>query len=179
MSARDESPNGSDDDRAILRGKVVWADSMRMEVLSWMIKDLVPAGKITVLAGRGGEGKSTLAYRWAADATRGGLNGDWSGPRNVLILAYEDDWATDIKPRLMVAGADVSKVGRFDIETVIGTETIDDVIPMDFSKHAHLLQQEITDKDVSLVIIDPASAAMNGDPNSLKDVRAFIAYGAL
>ena len=61
----------------------------------WLWTDRIPAGTLTVFAGRGGEGKSTFALWVTAMLNTGRLPGEWEGtPSRVLIASLEDDWPT-------------------------------------------------------------------------------------
>jgi hypothetical protein len=80
--------------------------------VAWLWNDRIPLGRITVLAGRLGCGKSILSLELAAHVTRGT---DWPDgtpcPQgSVLLLAAEDDLAGTVRPRLDAAGADAGRV---------------------------------------------------------------------
>ena len=55
----------------------------------------IPAGSITIAAGREGTGKSSFGLWMAANITRGALPGSFCGtPRPVFYVAIEDSWST-------------------------------------------------------------------------------------
>jgi len=82
--------------------------------ITWLWDGYLPSGKLTLLAGAGGTGKSTIAFNLAATVTNGSIWPD--GTRchvagNVLIWSSEDDPADTIKPRLMAVGANDRRYG--------------------------------------------------------------------
>ena len=82
------------------------------ENIVWLWEHRFLRGKINIIAGEGGEGKTTIALAVAAAKTSGGAypDGKPSGePGRVLIVAAEDGAADTIKPRLIAAGADLSR----------------------------------------------------------------------
>src|ERR671912_2317219 len=102
-------------------GDRVWADPLghvvhlhRVEAhpVHWLSPGRLAAGKITVLDGDPGLGKSTLLCECAARITRGqALPGGKPGaPRNVIILSAEDDLHDTIRPRIDAAGGDPSRI---------------------------------------------------------------------
>ncbi len=80
--------------------------------ITWLWNGFLPAAKLTLLAGAGGTGKSTIAFSFAAIITTGG---EWpdgtrcNQPGNVVIWSSEDDPADTIKPRLMAMQADTQR----------------------------------------------------------------------
>lgn len=71
----------------------------------------IPMGEITLMAGRGGVGKSTVLAAFAAWITRGTMFGAYHGtPRNVVYIPNEDDPDRTLKPRMLAAGADPARV---------------------------------------------------------------------
>src|SRR4051812_11304268 len=73
----------------------------------WLWKGYVPLGKVTVLAGPQGLGKSLLAARLAAQVSQ--------RVSDVLIASAEDDPTDTITPRLIAAGADCRRVHLMDM----------------------------------------------------------------
>src|SRR4051812_25340935 len=83
------------------------------EKVAWLWPGRIPAGKITVLDGDPGLGKSTLALDLAARVSMGASMPDGSsgvGRASVVLLSAEDGLADTIRPRLDAAGADASRV---------------------------------------------------------------------
>lgn len=89
------------------------------EPVRWLWEGRIPFGKVTVLEGDPGVGKSTLALDIAARVSRGqALPPSRDGhpdaaPASVLIHSGDDGLADTVSPRLMAAGADLKKVWAF------------------------------------------------------------------
>lgn len=161
---REENPLGGDREgtQAGVAGansnrplRIRTAAEIREEATEWLWKDDVgkwlPLGALSLLAGREGIGKSTIAYGLAAQITKGTLPGDDFGtPRSVVVFASEEGWGQAIKPRLMAAGADMTRIidlavmVEADIETPVS-------LPMDLAN----LKRVCLDRDVSLILMDP------------------------
>ena len=79
----------------------------------WLFDKVVPQGKLTVLMGESGVGKSLTALEIAAKVTRG-LTGPHDDqpqePGSVILFAPDDGVAENILPRLEASLADLSKV---------------------------------------------------------------------
>lgn len=150
------------------RINLVPASKVKTERLEWLIPNWIPKRSLTLLAGREGLGKSTIACDIAAQATRGELTG-W--PLRVAYLATEDSPSITVKPRLQAAGADLDRIFFFEVATETGgTGTL--TLPGDTG----LLTRALVDNDVQLVILDAAKSAMHGklDGNKDDDVRQFL-----
>jgi hypothetical protein len=137
------------------RARITWADEIEPEPVRWAWKTgddgRIPSGSLSIAAGREGTGKSSFGISISAQITNGTLPGCFFGkPRRVLYLAVEDSWKYTLVPRLMAAGADRSRVGRFDIITDEGDEVILS-LPHDNS----LLERSIIENEIALVVIDP------------------------
>lgn len=82
--------------------------------VSWLWDQYLPMGKLTLLAGAGGTGKSTIAFNLAGVVANGGIWPDGTRCRdagNVLIWSSEDSPEDTIKPRLMAIGANERRYG--------------------------------------------------------------------
>jgi hypothetical protein len=93
---------------------VVQGSQIEAQKIDWLWEGYLPSGKLTLLAGAGGTGKSTIAFNLAATITNGGIWPDGSRCNvagNVLIWSSEDDPADTIKPRLMAVGANENRYG--------------------------------------------------------------------
>ena len=80
--------------------------------MQWLWHPYIPFGKLTIIQGDPGEGKTTLALRLAATCSTGTpLPGmEPMEPFNVIYQSAEDGMGDTIKPRLMEAGADLDRV---------------------------------------------------------------------
>jgi hypothetical protein len=141
------------------------------EPVSWLWDGYLPQGKLTLLAGAGGTGKSTLAFNIAATITTAGAWPDGTRcttPGNVLIWSSEDDPADTIKPRLMAVGADANRYGI--IAGVVDENGQKDAF--DAARDMDSLREAVAKiGGVSLLIIDPIVTAVQGDLNMANDVR--------
>lgn len=87
--------------------------------VDWLWYPFIPYGKLTLLQGDPGEGKSTFIINIAAALTTGGMlpNGiKVSEPITVIYQCAEDSLQDTIKPRLVEAGADCNRVA-FIVDT--------------------------------------------------------------
>ncbi len=132
--------------------------AIRPEPVRYLVEGLIPLGKLTLFAGDGGHGKTTTTLELAAGVSRGrsvlGIPEATPVAGEVLIISCEDDYADTIVPRLLVLGADLSRIHRVD-----GLKTRDGK-PAPFSlAHYKELEAELEKRPgVRLVIIDPAGA---------------------
>src|SRR5207247_2109722 len=83
---------------------LIRADTIAPEPIRWIWKDWLAAGKLHVLAGRPGAGKTTLALTLAATISSSGRWPDGSRAEvgNVLIWSGEDGMGDTIVPRLII-----------------------------------------------------------------------------
>jgi hypothetical protein len=146
------------------------ADAIESEGIRWLWAGRVPLRGSTVFAGEKGLGKSLLTNaRMVADATQGRLDGEFKDePVDVIVVSAEDDWATVIKPRLSVAGADLARVHRLDIADDDGDRLF--TLPDDVSILADKLAELRRDsRRVGLIVIDPISAFLSAAIHSHVD----------
>jgi AAA domain len=89
------------------------------ESVKWLWEGRIPFGKVTLLESEPGVGKSTLTLELAARISRGApmpLMKTHAEPANVVIFSDDDSLADTIRPRLDVAGADLSRIWSVDRE---------------------------------------------------------------
>ncbi len=141
-------------------GRVTFAADVHAQAVSWLIPDRVPLGAVTLLAGDPKLGKSTLSILYAAGVSLGRFGGD---PAAVLIVSAEDSFARIIKPRVVAAGGDSSRIGMFDVVDDEGVRFPD--LPED----VHELAAAIAEHKARLVIVDPLNAFLSGSIDSWKD----------
>ena len=136
------------------------------ERVTWLWDGRIPLGKLTILDGDPGLGKSTLSLALAANVSRGTpLPGSTepSKPAGVVLLSAEDDLADTIRPRLDAAGADVTRI--LALRTVPGDDEMPPSIPADLD----VLERAIARVDARLVVIDPLMAFLDADVDGHKD----------
>ena len=93
--------------------KLVSMRDVQTEAVRWLWYPYLPRGKLTIVQGDPGEGKTTFVLAVIAALTRGDAlpeSGQALEPLNVLYQTAEDGLADTIKPRLEAAGADCSRV---------------------------------------------------------------------
>lgn len=153
------------------RVNLVRMDSIEESAVSWLWEGFLPKGCLTLLGGEIQAGKSTIAMSLAAIVTTGGFWPDGSRcitPGKVIFWSSEEIVESVVKPRLMVAGADVSRI--LTIESSLDEK--DQPCAFDPAQDIPLLRDEILNLgQVSLVIIDPLISAVAGDTNKANDVR--------
>ncbi|WP_434826103.1 AAA family ATPase [Corynebacterium macclintockiae] len=145
------------------RVKLIKADSVKTEKVDWLIPEWIPAGMLTLLAGREGIGKSTIACSWVAEFSNRGMK--------CAYLNSEDSRSFTVKPRLQAAGANLDNVFFIDVETETGAEG-HLCLPQD----TNLLFRELADQGVKFVVLDAAKSSMDPKLDGYKDdhVRQFL-----
>jgi putative DNA primase/helicase len=152
--------------------KLVRATDIEAVPVQWLWHGWLARGKLTILAGDAGTGKTTLALALAATVTTGGnwpdgVRGKEAG--NILMWSGEDDYADTIKPRLQAAGADMTRV--FFVRSVVDPGT-DEAVPFDPARDIPELERAIQHiGGASLLIVDPIVSAVPGDMHRANDVR--------
>jgi putative DNA primase/helicase len=148
---------------------LVNAATIKPEAITWLWNDWLARGKLHILAGAAGTGKTTLSLSIAATISKGGLFADGSKAErgNVIIWSGEDDASDTIIPRLIGAGADLSR-----IQIINGCISDTERDAFDPSSDICLLQDAVTVMGgVSLFLIDPIVTAVSGDMHKANDVR--------
>jgi hypothetical protein len=122
---------------------------------------------VSLVAGREGVGKSTVVAKLVAQITTGTLPGEYFGnPKHVIICATEDSWRQTINPRLVAAGADLTKVFRVDAYTVEGFDgTLQ--LPEDIER----VREIVAEYDVVLIALDPLMTTLSTKLDSHKDAE--------
>ena len=92
--------------------KIIRMSDVELTPVEWLWKPYLPFGKLSVLQGNPGEGKTYFAMHLAAACTNGKLlpNMERMEPFNVIYQTAEDGLGDTVKPRLIEAGADLDRV---------------------------------------------------------------------
>ncbi|WP_417733015.1 AAA family ATPase [Rosistilla oblonga] len=147
--------------------------------INWLWQDRIAAGRISLLVGQAGLGKSYLTTDMAARITTGTTWPDGSpcDRGSVLLLIAEDDPADTIRPRLDAHGADVSRVhvltGAYRPSDA--ADTSDAMIGLGDVALIEDALREIP--DCRLIVVDPIGSFMGGRTDAHRDneVRSVLA----
>lgn len=154
------------------------ASTIQVRAVRWFWLNRLALGTLALIGGREGIGKSICAYTLAAMTTRGHLPGACFGtPRAVIVVATEDSWEHTIVPRLMAAGADLTRIYRADVQTADLGETM-----MSLPRDVAELELAIAEVSAALILLDPLLSRLDSDLDTHKDAevrRALEPLGAL
>lgn len=145
------------------------------ERIAWLWPGYLAAGKLHLVDGDPGLGKSSMTLDWAARVSTGARWPDQQAgcpPAGVLLLSAEDGLADTIRPRLDAAHADVTKVfafSAFDVDRDGERVERPATLPADTARLARAIEAN----RVGLVIVDPLMAFLAGsiDTHRDQDVR--------
>lgn len=142
--------------------------------VSWLWPRRIPQGRITLLVGRPGEGKSYVTVDMAARVSTGTPWPDATPcPRgSVLLLTAEDDPADTIRPRLDAHHADVTRVHLLSAIRTTDGERL--VTLADVDAIGDVLSRL---GDCRLLVVDPVGSYLGGRTDAHRDneVRAVLA----
>ncbi|MEO8287118.1 MAG: AAA family ATPase [Chloroflexota bacterium] len=138
------------------------------EHVRWLWPGRIPLGKLTILDGDPGLGKSLVTLDIGARVTTGRAMPDGQlsvlgAPAGVVLLCAEDDLADTIRPRLDAAGANVARVVAVTHVVEASTERFPTILDIPE------LESAITMIGASLLIIDPIMSYLPSDVNSNRD----------
>jgi putative DNA primase/helicase len=133
--------------------------------VKWLWRRWIPRGKLTIMEGDPGVAKSLLTLHLAACITNGSplSDGSYCERGSVVIVNAEDGLEDTVKPRLEVAGADISRCHWLNFSLEDGQQTL--VIP----NQMDALKKKIEECKAVLVIIDPVVAYLEKRINSWND----------
>ena len=144
--------------------KLINMEQVEIEKIDWLLYPFIPFGKVTIVQGDPGEGKTTMVLQIIAKMTKGEAvlpsDSDESAlkektmalePVNVIYQTAEDGLGDTIKPRLLSAGADCSRVMVIDDN--------DQALTMMDAR----LEEAIIQTKARLVVLDPIQGFLGTD----------------
>lgn len=142
---------------------------VKPEPIRWLWPGWLARGKLHVLAGAPGTGKTTLALDWGACISSGRALPDGHRPPRgrVLVWSGEDDVKDTLAPRLIAAHADMTRIRAIGEVTESGQR-----FPFDPARDVDKLAGAMAGlDDVALIVIDPLVSAVTGDSHKNAEVR--------
>jgi hypothetical protein len=144
----------------------ILASTVTPKTVKWFWRGYIPLGKPTVGDGDPDEGKSVLSIDLAARSTSGRSmpDGTPGATGGALLISAEDDADDTITPRLIAAGADLTRTRILrTIKTGDGERQIE--IPADIPA----IREAALSVDAVLIVIDPLMAFLAGGTNTWRD----------
>ena len=149
------------------------------KILKWIWHNVILAAALNLFIGLPGEGKTLVCIFVIAVMTTGRrfpTSQRIAEPGTALIICKEDDYKLMWTPRLIAAGADLSKI---KVVHGLRVEDSDDLFPwfMDEQEHLKALGETLkSDPDIKLCVIDPlADMLAHSNMNDATDVRKVMA----
>lgn len=147
--------------------KIISMDEVPVEEVEWLWYPYIPFGKLTIIHGDGGEGKTTLILQLAALLSRGEklpCDSTEREPIKVIYQTAEDGLGDTIKPRLLADNADCSQIKVID-ESEATLTMLDERI-----------EKAIVETGARALILDPVQAYIGAkvDMNRANEVRAIL-----
>jgi len=134
--------------------------------VEWLWNPYIPFGKVTIIQGNPGEGKTTLALRLCAACTNRKSFPDMVElePFNVIYQTAEDGLGDTVKPRLMEAEADLARV------------LVIDEAKKELSLSDERIEKAIRQNHARLIVLDPLQAYLGAeaDMNRANEIRPII-----
>ena len=157
--------------------KLINMEQVEIEKIDWLLYPFIPFGKVTIVQGDPGEGKTTMVLQIIAKLTKGeavlpsgsdepALEGKTMAlePVNVIYQTAEDGLGDTIKPRLLSAGADCSRVMVIDDN--------DQAVTMMDAR----LEEAIIKTKARLVVLDPIQGFLGAavDMHRANEIRPLM-----
>ena len=130
--------------------EIIRMSEVDTQTVEWLWKPYIPFGKVTIVQGNPGEGKTTFALRLAAACTTGGTLPGMKPlpPFRVIYQTAEDGLGDTVKPRLMEAEADLDRV------------LVIDEAKRELTLSDERIEKAIIQNGARLIILDPIQAYM-------------------
>ena len=144
--------------------KMIKMSEVQSQEIEWLWYPFIPYGKLTIVQGDPGDGKTTLILNIAAKLSKGeGLDNDMklTEPMNIIYQTAEDGLADTVKPRLEKAGADCERI------------VVIDERDKSLSMADERLEEAIIQTGARMLILDPIQAYLGGgmDMNRANEAR--------
>lgn len=148
--------------------ELIDGNSLKLEPIDWLWDGWLAKGKLHILAGPPGTGKTTVAVALAATITNGGRwpDGSRASKADVLIWSGEDDYRDTLLPRLIACGGNPGRV-----QFVSSTYSDEGKRPFDPALDTPGLAKKIHDNPPGLLIVDPIVSAVTGDSHKNSETR--------
>ena len=148
--------------------KLISMDQVPIEEVQWLWYPYIPYGKLTIIHGDPGEGKTTLILRLAALLSQGESLPCDDRPQEPVKIIYqtaEDGLGDTIKPRLLAGDADCAQIKVID-ETEASLTLLDERV-----------EQAISETGARVMSLDPVQAYVGTgvDMNRANEVRTVLA----
>lgn len=160
--------------------RAVSITSFESRPIRWLWEGRIPLGKLTIVDGDPGLGKSVITNAdIAARVSRGDRMPDGTpglrGARAVVLVVAEDDLGDTVRPRLEAAGAELDHVFTEAVQRNSKGHVIPLVIPDDLTR----LRETVEEVSAALLIIDPITAYLGEQVNTHNDASVRRALGPL
>ena len=144
--------------------QMIKMSEIQSQEVAWLWFPFIPYGKLTIVQGDPGDGKTTLVLNIAAKLSKGeGLDSKMklTEPLNVIYQSAEEGLADTVKPRLETAGANCENISVID-ESIKSLSMIDE-----------RLEEAVIRTKAKLLILDPIQAYLGGgmDMNRANEAR--------
>lgn len=174
---RDEKQVGAPGNRFVASYRL--ASAVKPRPVQWIWPQRIPVGRMSVLAGRGGLGKSVVTADLVATITAPkcwpGRSGSLAPRGSVVMMCAEDDAEDTTVPRLIAHGANMDKVVLLD-----GKRPADDgkgfVLGITCQDVDIICEAVEAAGDCKLILVDPIGSYLGGQTDSHRDneVRAVL-----
>jgi hypothetical protein len=158
---------------------VVRMQDVEVELVDWLWRGRLARGKLTLLMGDPGLGKSLITHWLAARVSTGGQWPDGGEVERAaaIVFTIEDALGDTVKPRLIAAGADMNRV--IAVRGVIDRKASLDARMFALEEHVALLEELVADEGATLVVMDPISAYLGPNVNAHRETDVRHVLGPL